>query len=480
MGEEMQEKPWFSSFTVPHTYVIIFSLMVLASIASYVLPGGQYERVEKEVLVGGSTMTKKVVLPSSYQEVEAQPQNPWMMIRSVMKGLKHHSATSIVFFILLIGGAFGIVTGTRAVEAALARLVKILENREALVIPSVMLAFSIAGASFGMCEETIPFVAMVVPLALELGYDSITGVAMVYVAAMIGFASAFLNPFTVGIAQGIAGVPVFSGFGYRFAIWLFLTVFTIFWVMAYAKKVKARPESSSVFEEDQRRRHLMHEQEELPEFNISRKLVLILIALGFACIIYGAISLGWYIDEMVAVFLSIGIVSGLITRMSLNSIAEEFSKGVSDIANAAILVGFARAVLVILESARVMDTILHGVSNVVGELPAVISVQFMYIFQTLTNFFVPSGSGQAALTMPLMAPLADMVGVTRQTAVLAYQFGDGFTNMVIPTSAVTIAVLGMGGVPWGKWARWIAPLIILYYLFGALLLLPPVIWPWQG
>jgi len=470
----------WTNFQVPHTYVIIFTLMILACLASYVIPGGEYTRVDKQVMVGTQLETRKVVDPDSFRTVPNVPQNPWMMMNAVMQGLRHHSAMDIVFFILLIGGAFGIVTGTRAVEAALARLVTVLSGRETFVIPAVMVAFSVGGASFGMCEETIPFVAMVVPLALKLGYDSITGVAMVYMGAMIGFAAAFLNPFTVGIAQGIAGVPVFSGFRYRLAIWAFLTAVTIVWVMRHAARVKADPTASPVYELDRQRREDEEHVGDVPDFDGSRKLVLMLIGGGFAAIVYGAMRLGWYIDEMVAVFLTIGILAGLVTRMQLNDMAENFSKGCAGLANAAILVGFARAVLVLLENARVLDTILHRVSVVVGDLPAVVSVQCMYFFQTCTNFFVPSGSGQAALTMPLMAPLSDMVGITRQTAVLAFQFGDGFTNMIIPTSAVTIAVLGMGRVPWGVWARWIAPLMVLYYILGALLLVPPVLVGWNG
>jgi uncharacterized ion transporter superfamily protein YfcC len=482
-----------SQLQVPHTYVIIFFLMIIASILSYIIPGGEYERVKKNYAGVG---TREVVVPGSYRSVKSQPQNGWNMIGSVMKGLKHHAATDIVFFILLIGGAFGIVTETRAVEAALSRLVKLLQNREILVIPAVMLAFSFGGASFGMCEETIPFVAMVVPLALELGYDSITGAAMVYVGAMIGFAAAFLNPFTIGIAQGIAGIKPFSGMTYRLFIWVFLTAFSIIWVMRYAKKIKADPEKSLMYHEDRKRLALeFHKnssdnqgittdnqagsQEKL-QFTLGRKAVLLLIFGAFSFIVYGAKYWGWYIDEMVAVFLSVGILSGLVTRLKFNDMASSFSKGCSEIANAAIIVGFARAVLVILSEARVMDTILHSVSKLVSGLPPVISVQCMYLFQTLTNFFVPSGSGQAALTMPIMTPLADMVGITRQTAVLAYQFGDGFTNMIIPTSAVTIAVLGMARIPWGKWARWMLPLTICYFLIGSLLLVPPVLTGWTG
>jgi len=250
--------------------------------------------------------------------------------------------------------------------------------------------------------------------------------------------------------------------------------------MKYAAKIKANPKLSSMYELDLKRKNIAKENNENLEFTTSKKIVLLLIVIAFIMIIYGAIELGWYIDEMVAVFLSLGIISGLVTRLPLNNMAESFSKGCADISNAAIIVGFARAVLVILEDGMVMDTILYTVSNTVSGLPPFISVQCMYLFQTLANFFVPSGSGQAALTMPIMAPLADMVGVTRQTAVLAYQFGDGFTNMIIPTSAVTIAVLGMGGVPWGKWAKWLLPLMVIYFLLGSLFLIPPVLWGWVG
>lgn len=476
MSSPVQDSQAFS-IRVPHTYVIIFCLMIAASIATAFIPGGAYDRVSREYPGIG---IREVVVPDSFKPVKSVPQGPWDLMNSVMKGLKHHSAMDVVFFILLIGGAFGIVTETKAVEAALAGLVKKLSGKEIFVIPAVMFAFSIGGATFGMCEETIPFVAMVVPMALRLGYDSITGIAMVYVGAMIGFATAFLNPFTIGIAQGIAQIKPFSGLGYRLGIWIFFTLFTIIWVMRYARKIKANPESSLVFDLDEARRRAAAAEIDHPEFGPSRMAVLLIIAAGFGAIIYGAIQLGWYIDEMVAIFLTIGILSGLVTRLPLNIMAESFSRGCSDIANAAVTVGFARAVLVLLDEARVMDTILHGVSGIVGDLPKVVSIQCMYVFQTLTNFFVPSGSGQAALTMPIMSPLADAVGLTRQTAVLAYQFGDGFTNMIIPTSAVTIAVLGMGGVPWGRWARWMLPLTIVYFILGALFLIPPVLMGWQG
>ncbi|MCK5684077.1 YfcC family protein [bacterium] len=479
MIQENIKKKWYENFPIPHTYVIVFSLIIMAGIATYLIPGGKYQKKNITYKINGVVKSRNVIDPVSYKKVSSVPQNPWLTIKSIMEGMKHHDTVGIIFFILIIGGAFGIVTKTRAVEAALAGLVTKLGNKEKLIIPSVMIAFSIGGATFGMCEETIPFIAMVVPMAMKLGYDSITGVAMVYIGAMIGFATAFLNPFTVGIAQGIAQIKIFSGFGYRFGLWIFFTGFTIFWVMRYAAKVKANPESSLMYELDKKKKE-SNKHSDTPEFNIGRKLVLIMIAIAFLLIIYGAIKLDWYIDEMVAIFFSLGIISGLINRLPLNTMAESFAKGCSDIANAAIIIGFAKTVLVLLENGKVMDTILHSVSTVVGKLPAILSIQCMYIFQTLTNFFVPSGSGQAALTMPIMAPLADMVNITRQTAVLAYQFGDGFSNMIIPTSAVTIAAIGMAGIPWGKWAKWIFPLMVIYFILGALLLIPPTLLMWNG
>ncbi len=214
-------------FKVPHTLVIIFSLVILASVVTYLVPGGKYTRIEKQVQMGESLSKREVVDPDSYTEVPSTPQNPWMMLNAVMKGMRHHSAVDIIFFILLIGGAFGIITETKAVEASLAGLVKALGHKDRLVIPVVMFVFSLGGATFGMCEETIPFVAMAVPLALKLGYDSITGVAMVYLGAMIGFATAFLNPFTVGIAQGIAEIKPFSGLAFRLFLWFVFTSVTM-------------------------------------------------------------------------------------------------------------------------------------------------------------------------------------------------------------------------------------------------------------
>lgn len=478
---ESTKKPASAQIKMPHTLVIIFSLICFAMIISFIVPGGKYGTMEKEIKSGDSVTVRTVIDPDSYEPAESVPQGPWKMVNAIMKAMQHDHAVGIIFFILLIGGAFGIVNETNTIEEALSSLVKHMGSSSKGVIPAIMIVFSLGGATFGMCEETIPFVAMAVPLALKLGYDSITGVAMIYLAAMIGFATAFLNPFTVGVAQGIAEVPPFSGMTYRLGLWVFFTAFSVWWVMRYAKKIKKEPELSLVYELDQEKRRQSAESASSSKGLLKGQIaVLFVVTAGFSAIIYGAIELDWYIDEMASMFLAIGILSGVVAGLTPNAIARSFVKGCSDICGAAIMVGFARTVLVILEDAMVMDTILHYVSGLIKDFSPAISVQAMYAFQTLTNFFVPSGSGQASLTMPIMTPLADILGVTRQTAVLAYQFGDGFTNLIIPTSAATIAALGMGAVPWSKWAKWILPLIVIYFILGALFLIPPVLVGWTG
>lgn len=458
---------------MPHTLVIIFFLVLLSMVVTWILPGGQYEKVEKEILTSDSTETREVIDPDSFKNVSSKPQNPWQVLNAVMKAMQSDDAASIIFFILLIGGAFGVINATGSVEQALVSLVRNLGSFKIAVIPIVMFAFSFAGAVFGMCEETIPFVAMAVPLALKLGYDSITGVAMVYLAAMTGFATAFFNPFTVGVAQGIAEVTPFSGWEFRAILWFLFTLLSVVWVMRYAARIKANPQLSPVYDLDSKILESIDKKDSdvsKTYLKLTHVAVLSVLIIGFVVIIYGATRLDWYINQMASMFLAIGIISGVISGIGLNQTAKAFAKGCSDICSAAILVGFARTVLVVLQEAMVMDTMLHYVSGLIGEYSPVVSVQAMYLFQTLTNFFVPSGSGQATLTMPIMTPLADLVGVSRQVAVLAYQFGDGFTNIIIPTSATTIAALAMGKVPWERWAKWVLPYVMILFALGAVVL----------
>lgn len=459
---------------IPNTFVIVYSIIILAAIATWFVPGGEYQR--KTVQEGGTS--RQILVKDSFQYQENNPQF-FAVFEAPLKGIIRMA--DIIGFIFLVGGAFFIFQKTGAINAAINEIVRLMKGHEKWIIVIVMTLFSFFGAFFGMCEEAMPFVLIFVPLALALGYDSITGLCFSFLAAGIGFAGAFFNPFTVQIAQKFAEIPPVSGWEYRALIWLFVTGFTIFWTIRYAEKIKKRPELSPTYESDNERRHQLHlDNQELGSFNKSHAGVLLTLLFGIFILFYGVIEMEWYITELAALFLAMGIVGGFLGKLSANEIAEGFMEGARDIAGAALIVGFAAAIIVILEDGNIMDTILHSMSNLTGESRPLLSSYMMYIVQMGLNFFIPSGTTKAALTMPLFAPLADLSGITRQTAVLAYQFGDGFTNMIIPTSGVTVGTLAMAKVPFEKWFKWLLPLEIAFIIIALLLLIPPVLFHWTG
>ncbi len=447
---------------VPHTFVIIFSIIVLVAIATWFVPAGQFNRIEND-------QGRTVVAADSFHAVERNPQGLFDVLKAPVIGME--KAAEIIAFILIIGGAFNIIYMTGAINAAISKVAKLLSGKEIIVIPIIMLLFSMGGAVFGMSEETIPFVAIFVPFALALGYDSIVGMAMPFVGAGLGFAGAMLNPFTVGIAQGIADLPPFSGVGYRLICWAIITTVGIAFVMIYARRVKKNPQRSPVYDLDQKtRKHLPTNHLENVHFKTSAKLVITAFGLGMVLLVFGVMKWGWYIKEICALFIGLGILCGILGRIGPNNIAKFFTKGASDLVGAALVVGLARGILVVAQSGRIIDTILHRLSDLVADVPNFVSSWIMFFVESTINFFIPSGSGQAALTIPIMAPLSDLIGVSRQIAVLAYQFGDGFSNMIIPTSGVLLGCLYMAKIPWSKWAKWMIPLQLILIVVGCSLL----------
>ncbi|MCC3143976.1 YfcC family protein [Halanaerobium sp. Z-7514] len=442
----------------PHVLVLLFAIILLAALSTYIVTPGSYERVVVE--------GREVIDPVSYQVVERTPVGFFGVLKSIPQGL--NEVGFIIFFIFIVGGAFGIISKTGAVDAGIASLTRILEGREKIIIPAIMGVFALGGSTLGMAEETLVFIPAMVPLAIALGFDSLTGVAVVLIGAGAGFAGAFMNPFTIGIAQGIAELPIFSGMGFRIGVWFVITGIAVAFVYRYAAKIKENPELSPMYEEDQKRSHSV-DISEFDKLENHHKHVLAVVIIGFLILIWGVTQYGWYITEISALFLGIGIASGLIGKLGVNGTAESFVEGARDLTMAAIIVGVARAILVVLNDGNIIDTILFSVSNAIEGLPSYFSALGMYFFQSLLNIIVPSGSGQAALTMPIMSPLSDLVGVSRQTAVLAYQLGDGFTNIWSPTSGYFMAGLGLAGVGWEKWAKWFMPLLLIWLAAGGVL-----------
>lgn len=459
---------------IPHTFAIVYSLILLAAIATWLIPGGRFQRAiaEKE------GFKREVLVKDSFEFQESQPQF-FAIFEAPLKGIIRMA--DIIGFIFIVGGSFYIFQKTGAISGAIGKIVKLMRGHEKWIIVIVMTLFSFFGAFFGMCEEAMPFVLIFVPLALALGYDSITGLCFSFLAAGVGFATAFFNPFTVQIAQKLSEIPPVSGWEYRVGIWITVTFFTIFWVIRYAEKIKKNPQKSLTYEIDLKKRDKLEaEKQEVGEFNRRHAVVLIILTIGISVLFYGVIKLHWYITELAALFLAIGILAGLVGKLPVNAIAEGFIEGAKDIASAALIVGFAAGIIIILEDGNIMDTILYSFSRLTGESSPLLSAYIMYFVQTFINFFIPSGTTKAALTMPLFAPLADLTGITRQTAVLAYQFGDGFTNMIIPTSGVTVGTLAMAKVPFEKWFKWLLPMEICFVFLSLLLLIPAVLFQWNG
>lgn len=443
---------------IPHTLVIIAAIIMLVSIATYFVPGGAYETVVNEA-------GKTIVVDGSFKYVESQPQNLFKVLQAPIQGMV--DGAEIIAFLFAIGGAFNLIAATKAIDFGIIRIVNLFRGKEILLIPIITFTFSLGGAIFGMSEEAVAFITILAPLTLALGYDSIVAVAITYLACVLGFSSAMLNPFTVGIAQSIAGIPMFSGIEFRSVVWFITTVVGTLFIMMYAMKVKKNPTISPVYESDQIKRKDLHKLEDKPgDFTISHKIILSTLALSIGVIIWGVLTQGFWISEIAAVFLAVGLISGIIGKLSADEMATAFIEGAKGMIGPAVMIGFARGIMIVAENASIIDTILYNLSNLLGNLPSLLAAYLMFPIQMFINFFVNSGSGQAALTMPILAPLGDLVGISRQLTVLIYQLGDGFSNAMFPTSGVLIACLGVAGVPYTKWLKWIIPLQIILFILG--------------
>jgi len=450
-----------------NTLVMIYGVVVLVAVATWIIPGGEYRR---ETADG-----KTVVMPDSFAFVTSQPQGLGAILAAPVRGFVQ--AAHIIAFLFVIGGTFSVIQKTGAISVAVQKLAILFAQKPHLqkfFIPVTMTVFSLGGTIFGMSEETMPFVLIFIPLALSLGYDSLVGTAIPFLGAASGFAGSTLNPFTVGIAQGIAELPLYSGLGYRIVIWLISVVSMITFVMLYASRVRRNPGMSPVCELDRNRKHAFHlDNTREVSFTFPHKLVLSAFVAAIALLVFGILQFNWYINEIAALFLGLGIVSGLAGRLSIGEITDGFRGGARDMVGVALIIGCARAILVVATDGKILDVMLYALSRVIAGVHPVVAAQMMFVTQGIINFFVHSGSGQAALTMPVMAPLADVVGITRQTAVLAFQFGEGWINPILPTSGVTMGVLGLAGIPWEKWMKWMLPAQIFFFVLALLLLIPP-------
>lgn len=456
------------TFKIPHTYVLISCIIIIAALLTHIVPAGEYARIEDP------NTGKTVVDPNSFTKVEGNPVNPFEVLSAVPRGMM--AAAQITFFIFIVAGSFQIITSTGAIEAGIYKVASMLRGKEQLLIPIFMFIFSLTGAFLGFAEENIVFIPVAISLARALGYDAIVGMSLVTLGGAVGFNSGIMNPFTVGIAQGIAELPLFSGIGLRIIIWIVFLSVSVYYVMRYAKKIKDRPELSIIADvELEERKNKTVDLTEEKTLSPSHYLVFLTLAAGLAIIVYGVYEFGWYINEIAAVFLGMGLISGAIGRINPNQMAQEFINGARGIIFGALVVGIARTILIVLQDGIILDSIIYGLASVISGLPKTLSAVGMFIVQSLINFVIPSGSGQAATTMPIMVPLADILGLTRQTAVLAFHFGDGFSNTFTPTASTLMASLSIAKISYDKWLKYYGKLFLIWTLMGAVFMVIAVI-----
>ena len=448
---------------------LICGFILLAQVLNYVVPQGAFERAPY-----ADNPNRSVVVAGSYAPVDSADEvtlKPWHFLLAISRGLA--DAADVIFLIFLVGGVIEVIRHTGAIDAALHRAVDRLGHRPGWLIAGCLLMFSVGSFTIGMGEEYLPLVPIIVSMCLAMRMDALVAMGIVWVPYGIGWGCAGINPFSVLIAQDIAGVPLTSGAGARFALMLVILAVAFHHVLRYARRVQADPSTSLVADVE------YGDDFEPPEgLTVDGPRIAILLTLlgGIALFVWGAATHHWYIAELNAVFLGIGLIAALIARMGIVQTSDVFLAGCAKMTAAALIVGFARTIGIVLEDGQVIDTVIHAIAGVFDGLPASVSAVAMLVVQSILNFFIPSGSGQAFVTMPIMSPLATLTGVPQQTAVLAFQFGDGFTNMALPTNALLMGALAIGRVPYTTWLRFIGPLLAKILLIAAVFLVISVHW----
>jgi uncharacterized ion transporter superfamily protein YfcC len=459
---------------VPHVFALLTGVVFACSILTWFVPSGEFERERR--MVGGSERT--MVVAGSYSTLPkhrtvrglvfndstdgmASPVGLDGFLSAIPRGMI--AASDIIFFIFIIGGVFGILQKTGTIPAVLHAVLEKLRHRWRLLTVVLMILMGIGGSTLGMGEEFIPLVPIFLIVAREIRCDRIYGTALVYVAGAVGFAAATTNPFTVNIAQSIAGLPLNSAIGFRLSFFACCMVVTLTYMLRYGAKIRQDPSASYVADVE----YEMNEAVEPPQLTRVHVAIVAACIAIFVFILWAVQARGWWLPEMAGGFILMGLVAVAVARMPIGDATRAVVKGMEEMTVAALVVGFARAVTVVMEDGLILDTLIQSAATVLVHVPQLVAAEGMLLFQATLNFFIPSGSGQAAVTMPLMAPLADVLGLTRQTAVFAFTCGDGFSNMIIPTSGILMASLGLAGVPYERWLRFMVPLLLQLFAVAA-------------
>ncbi|WP_428898310.1 putative membrane protein YfcC [Parelusimicrobium proximum] len=455
-------------------YALIFTIILVVAALTWVITPGKYDKAERD--------GRMYTVAGSYHTVERNAQGLGDIFTAPAKGFV--DCASIIIFIFITGAIFTIIEHTGAIGAAVNGAASFFSRHPSykfLFIPVCMTMFSVGGATFGMEEETLIFIPVFIPLALSLGYDSVVGVSIPFLGAWAGFCSAFMNPFTVGISQSFAELPMYSGIGYRLIVWVICTAVIIAFVAWYGYRVLKNPESSITYDSDEEKKQFLNLASASPVksgVTRSHELVGFTFFIGMIVLVIGVAKFSWGIVEISGLFLGMGLLCAVFGRLTVNQTTDAIIQGARSMVGVAIMLALARGIVVVADAGNILDTILHFIAGLIGHTHSLVAAIGMFFAHTFINFFIASGSGQAVLTMPIMLPLGDLVGVSRQLTILAYQFGEGWGNAIIPTAPVTMAAIGLAGISWAKWAKWIWKLQIILIFVSIALLIPPYITGW--
>ena len=435
-------------FVFPNTYVIIILMMIVAVLLTWIIPSGEFERVKDEV------SKQSIIIPGTFKYIENNPISFLQIPVYIMKGLA--KASDIVFLVIIVGGAFNIIIETGMFQSFAGRLTKVFSNKEVLIIPAFSTIFALACTTMGV--NTF------------IGFAPI-GVSMVALGGAIGFSTGTFNPFTTGVAQSIAGLPIFSGVGYRFICLVVFLIVTNIYIIWYAKKVKANPEASVVYEMEQENKKVEVSEKQHDKIEGRHYLVLLIVIACFVLLVYGSQNWKWKLQENAAMFLWMGVLSGLAYGFGPSKIAEEFTKGAKKLVYGALMIGMANGISLILADGKILDTTVQYLGGLLVVLPSHAQAAGMFLMQLLINGLITSGSGQAAATMPIMLPVADIIGMTKQTAVLAFNFGDGLSNYILPTSSALMGFIAMVGISYSNWMKFMWKLFLIWIVVGTILVI---------
>jgi len=450
----------------PHSLVLIFAMIVIAQLATYVLQPGEFQ------LAADPVSQRMMVVPGTFAPVEAERLPLLSFLTLIPKGME--AGADIIFFVFIVGGVIAVVRATGAIDALIGAAIKNVGDKPTLLVAAMTTLFAVGASTIGMAEEYMPFIPLLVTMCIALKMDAVVAMGIVYIGAGVGYGCAALNPFTVMIGQRIAGVDLASGQALRWTLLAVCLAISVHHTMRYAARIRRDPSKSLVSGVD------YSSGFELPDdmrFTGARALIVAILCAAVGVFVWGSKTRDWYLTELAALFFGVALLSALIGKLSPNKVAAEFCKGAAEMTTTALLIGFARTIEQVLTEGHVIHTVINGLAQPLQEGTPDLAAIGMLAVQSVCNFFVPSGSGQAYVTMPIMAPLADITGVSREVSVLAYQFGDGFTNMIVPTNALLMGMLALGRIPYERWARFIVPLLAKIYVLLVVVLVLVVRFP---